>query len=95
MKFNGKNMFPMSVIFLLMIERARIALYHYYSDIARNNLSLGHTTQFSHCAEGKQVQVKKRTTSFNTVLFVAAALGNDVSFEKFIKSFVFRGEKIG
>ena len=86
-------MFPMSVIFLLTIERARIALYYHCSDIASNDLSLGHTMQFSHCAEGKQVQVKTRTRSFNTV--VAAALGNDVSFEKIIKSYLCRGEKIG
>ena len=95
MTFNGKNMFTMSVIFLLTIERARIALYYHCSDIASNDLSLGHTMQFSHCAEGKQVQVKTRTSSFNTVLFVAAALGNDVSFKKIIKSYVCRGEKIG
>ena len=93
MKFNGKNMFPMNVIFLLTIERVQIALHYHCSDIARNNLSLGHTMQFSHCTEGKQV--KTRTSPFNTVPFVAAALGNDVSFEKFIKSFVCRGEKIG
>ena len=93
MKFNGKNMFPMGVIFLLTIERVQIALCYHCSNIARNNLSLGHTMQFSLCAEGKQV--KTRTSPFNPVPFVAAALGNDVSFEKFIKSFVCRGEKIG
>ena len=68
MKFNGKNTFPMSVIFLLTIERARIALYHYCSDIARNNLSRGHTMQYSYCAEGKQV--KTRISLFNTVILL-------------------------
>ena len=95
MTFNGKNMFTMSVIFLLTIERARIALYYHCSDIASNDLSLGHTMQFSHCAEGKQVQVKTRTSSFNTVLFVAAALGNDVSFEKLLNHMFVEEKKIG
>ena len=82
-------MFPMSVIFfaddLKSLHCAILSLLRY--------LSLEPTMQFSHCAEEKQV--KTRTSPFNKVLFVAAALGNDVSFEKFIKSFVCRGEKMG